>query len=169
MTAHPKCYIGSFARAKGCLTGGTKAGGEMTESGWPEEMRVAIVADAERGRAIAEILRAGTASEGGDSALSMGEKALVVEVLREASQLRDSLGPGRWDVVVVDPDRVLQDAALVPILAADTNARAGPGPRIVLYADVAAAALRGIHAIAMRESPARFSCVVWTTRVSRER
>lgn len=122
----------------------------MRERGNSAAMRIGVVAEAERGHAIADTIRAGLDQEGGASEFLTGAQALIIEVLTEVRQLRDSMRPGRWDVLVVDPARVFQDEALIPVLSDGANPKAGLRPRIVLYADVAAAALQGTHAIVMR-------------------
>lgn len=122
----------------------------MRERGKSAAMCVGVVAEAASGHAIADTIRAAFDQQGGASEVPTGSQALIIEVLSEARQLRDSMRPGRWDVLVVDPACVLQDAALIPVLADGANPKAGLGPRIVLYADVAAAALQGTHAIVMR-------------------
>ncbi len=121
----------------------------MRERGNSAAMRIGVVAEAERGHAIADTIRAGLDQEGGASEFLTGAQALIIEVLTEVRQLRDSMRPGRWDVLVVDPACVLQDERLIPVLSDGANPKAGLGPRIVLYADVTAAALLGMHVIVM--------------------
>lgn len=122
----------------------------MRGRGKSAAMCVGVVAAAARGHAIADTIRAGLDREGGASEFLTGSQALIIEVLTEARLLRDSMRPGRWDVLVVDPARVFQDEALIPVLLDGANLKAGLGPRIVLYADVAAAAVQGTHDIVMR-------------------
>ena len=114
-------------------------------------LRVGIVAEESRGRAIGEVLLAGLqGSVSGIPTGDIGPQDLRVEVFPRVRLLREAPHGGAANVIVVDPAHVIRDEELVVGLAECVAAIGVLGTRIVLYADASPASLQGLHALMLR-------------------
>ncbi len=114
-------------------------------------LRVGIVAEESRGRAIGEVLLAGLqGSVSGIPTGDIGPQDLRVEVFPRVRLLREAPHGGAANVIVVDPAHVIRDEELVVGVAECVAAIGVLGTRIVLYADASPASLQGLHALMLR-------------------
>lgn len=114
-------------------------------------LRVGIVAEESRGRAIGEVLLAGLQGlASGTPTRDIGPDDLRVEVCPSVRLLREAFHAGAVNVIVVDPAHVIRNEELVVGLAECVAAIGVLGTRSVLYADASPASLQGLHALMLR-------------------
>lgn len=130
----------------------TKAGGaEMRNMPMGRALRVGIVAEESRGRAIREVLLTGLqGAASGARTLNISPEDVRIDVLTDVPRVREALHDWTADVLVVDPAHVNRNEELLVGLAECAAAIGALRMRIVLCANTCPASLQGLHALMLR-------------------